>query len=102
MMTPMQFLNHIAQNAQTRYRDMLWGIRDFYSKRGYLTERQAIAVQTTARHLGLSCPDGLVIEGQPQPRPQARTRPSPPSEDEVPWPLDMDLWDAVWRHTHPE
>ncbi len=95
-MTPMQFLNHLAQHCDRQYRDMLWGIRDYYAKRGELTERQAIAVQTTARKLGLSCPEGLV--GPPQPRP----RPSRPSQDEVPWPLDMDLWDAVWRRTHPE
>src|ERR1700694_1733936 len=81
--TSQQFLDQLIDATAPTYLDLIQGISDFHRDRGWISERQAIAVKTSARRAGLEVPPSLVIrDAQPAVRPpQSQQSPSDDDED---------------------
>ena len=61
MTTSQQFLDQLIEATASAYQALIQGISDFHRDRGWISEKQAIAVKTSAYKARMAVPSSLVI-----------------------------------------
>jgi hypothetical protein len=68
--TSQQFLDQLVEATAPAYQALIQGISDFHRDRVWISERQAIAVKTSAYKARMAVPSSLIIrESQPAVQP---------------------------------
>ena len=61
MTTSQQFLDQLIEATASAYQALIQGISDFHRDRNWISEKQAIAVKTSAYKARMAVPSSLVI-----------------------------------------
>ena len=61
MTTSQQFLDQLIEATASAYQALIQGISDFHRDRGWISEKQTIAVKTSAYKARMAVPSSLVI-----------------------------------------